>query len=313
MKRFILLLLIGTSYLSVFGDTNVRVARYFGNKKAAVSYTFDDGLLEHFTLVFPELQKRGIRATFGIIGSKVGHDMKGTPCMTWSQLREMAEAGQEIASHGWMHQNVEKLSREALRYEVEHNDSVIADSTGIRPLTYFYPGNRKTPEAVEFCSRNRVGTRTFQTSIGSKRDEMWLRRWIDGLLATGDWGVGMTHGITVGYDAFVCQQTLWSHLDYACTMADSLWIAPLCDVTAYVTERDSLKLDVRKGRSSITVIPYTGLDGNIFTHPLTLVVSGDRVVSAVQDGKSLSVYTNGGETMIDFSPCGGQVMIKLAQ
>ena len=56
----------------------IYVATYHGDRRAAIVYTFDDGLLEHYTMVFPELKKRGLKATFGIVGSKVGGDMKGT-------------------------------------------------------------------------------------------------------------------------------------------------------------------------------------------------------------------------------------------
>ena len=60
----------------------IHVATYYGGRRASVTFTFDDGLLEHFTLVFPELKRRRLKATFGIVGSKVGCDMKGTPCLT---------------------------------------------------------------------------------------------------------------------------------------------------------------------------------------------------------------------------------------
>ena len=33
------------------------------------------------------------------------------------------------------------------------------------------------------------------------------------LIATNDWGVGMTHGLTYGYDAFPNPQRLWDHWD----------------------------------------------------------------------------------------------------
>lgn len=262
--------------IGVIAQPKVDVARYLGDRKAAVSYTFDDGLLEHYTMVFPQLKARGIRGTFCIIGSKVGRDMKRTPCMSWAQLREMAVNGQEITSHGWSHTAVTKITGEALRREVQHNDTVIMDSVGVFPRTYFYPGNRKTPEALAFCSRDRVGTRTQQVSIGSKRDTAWLRNWVDGLIRKGSWGVGMTHGITRGYDAFRDPNILWYHLDYACSLRDSLWIATFHDVAAYIRERDDIKLKVKYGKNKITVKPKMTLDRRIFNVPLTLVVDNYR-------------------------------------
>ncbi len=296
--------------ISATAQCDIHVAKYYGDRKAAVSYTFDDGLLEHYMRVFPELKRRGLKATFGIIGSKVGRDMKGTPCVTWEQLRIMAADGQEIASHGWGHKNVSKLSGEELRHEVEHNDSVIHDSVGMFPLTYFYPGNRKTPEAVDYCSRGRVTTRTHQVSIGSKRDSLWLQSWIEGLLKSGSWGVGMTHGITRGYDAFADPQVLWSHFDYVCRLRDSLWIAPLRDVGAYVAERDAVRLNVKQHKGKTTVRPEMRLNRKLFNHPLTLVVVTSDSITATQDGHALAVRSHDGKAVMDFNPNGGKITIR---
>ncbi|NPD91106.1 polysaccharide deacetylase family protein [Xylanibacter muris] len=296
-------------------QTNVSVAKYHGNCKAAVSYTFDDGLLEHYTKVFPEFKKRNIKGSFCIIGSKVGHDMKGTPCMNWEQLREMADDGQEITNHGWAHRNVTNLTADELRYEVQHNDTAIYNNVGVFPRTYFYPGNRKTDTAVEFCSQDRTGTRTFQISIGSKRDTEWLKKWIDGIISHGEWGIGMTHGITTGYDAFTDPSILWNHIDYACSRRDSLWIAPLHDVSAYIQERDNIKLKVRTKGNITEIAMQTGLDPKIFNVPLTMTVCGNSNedtpgnIVASQDGVKLNIYRKERDLMFDFNPNGGKITI----
>lgn len=290
---------------------DISIARYSGNRKAAVSYTFDDGLEEHYTMVFPQLRQRHLQATFCIIGSKVGRDQKGTPCMTWPQLKEMADNGQEITSHGWQHRGVGSLYPEELRHEVQHNDTVIYQHTGVFPRTYFYPGNRKTDAAVAFCSRDRVGTRTHQISIGSKRDTTWLRHWIDDLLESGGWGVGMTHGITQGYDAFRDPQVLWSHLDYVCRLRQQLWIARFCDVAAYIAERDHTRITVKHSRRCTTVKPHTRLNRQLFRMPLTLVVRTGSRFKAFQDGHELPVKRAAdGTALLDFNPHGGPVSLR---
>ena len=79
----------------------VYVARYKGDKACAISYTFDDGLAEHYTLVAPQLERRGFRGTFFINGSKINEDAarrRDTTRMTWGQLKELAERGHEIAN-----------------------------------------------------------------------------------------------------------------------------------------------------------------------------------------------------------------------
>lgn len=49
-------------------DIEVYPAKFKDGKKAAISFTFDDGDLDHYLLVAPELEKRGRRGTFWVIG-----------------------------------------------------------------------------------------------------------------------------------------------------------------------------------------------------------------------------------------------------
>ena len=308
--------------LSVFcllSAQSVSIARYWGGREAAVSYTFDDGLEDQFTLAFPELKKRGLRATFAIVGSKVGGKMRssqdraegtdGTPVMTWQMIRELSENGQEIGSHGWEHRVVTRLSEAALRHELEANDSAIEVHTGQRPLSFFYPGNAKSDEMVAFCERGRVGSRTFQTSIGSKRDSVWLRRWVDGLMARGEWGVGMTHGIARGYDHFADPNTLWTHWDYVCSLQDSLWIAPFGEVSAYVKERDNVSLTVEQGERRLVVRLSTDLSPQLFRQPLTLQADVPLTARAFQDGRPLAVSRYKDRLLTDVDIHGGEVLI----
>ena len=174
---FCLSFLISHFSFSEAQTSQVSVAPYWGGRQAALSLTFDDGLEDQYTLAWPELKKRGLRATFAVIGSKVGgivhskqdrqDGVSGTPCMTWDMLRTLAADGQEIASHGWEHRGLTRLSAEALRHEVQANDSAIYRETGQWPLTFVYPGNNKSPQVIAFCEQGRVGSRTFQTSFGS--------------------------------------------------------------------------------------------------------------------------------------------------
>ena len=253
----------------------------------------------------------GLKASFGIIGSKVESTWKGIPTMTWEQMKEMATDGQEITSHGWAHHAVTGLTGEALRYEVQHNDSVIFQHLGFFPRTYFYPGNRKSDEGVTFCSKNRVGTRMQQGSFGSKRDKPWVQRTLDRTLKKGEWTVWMTHGISCGYDAFANPQLLWETMEKVAGMQDRLWVATLHDVLAYTAERDTIRLDIRKGKNKLTVTPKMALEKRLFNHPLTLVVNGS-VSEAMQNGKHLMLTPKNGKTLIDIDPHGGKIKMKMA-
>ena len=100
-------------------DWKVHVAKYRQDKACAISYTFDDGLAEHFTVAAPELEKRGFRGTFWVCGyyTEQGASSK-LPRMTWDELRKMAKNGHEISNHSWTHKNAKRLTLEQVRMEI---------------------------------------------------------------------------------------------------------------------------------------------------------------------------------------------------
>jgi len=296
--------------------TPVSVAKFDGNRKAAVSYTFDDGIQDQYTLAYPEMKKRGIRATFGIIGSKVGGTIKATgvpdvPAMTWDQIREMYADGFEIASHGYNHKNLTSLDEEARTAEVVDNDNLIEQEVGQRPLTFIYPYNGKSDEIVAWIESNHVGSRTYQQSMGGSSNELTMNSYVDGLIKNGSWGVTMTHSIAEGYDHFQDPQRLFNHWDYVVTLQDELWVAPFHEVAGYVRERDNAVVTtVSEDEENIVLSVSTTLeDKTMFNYPLTLLVEL-YADAATQDGKALTVKYKGGETIISgVNPNGGVVTI----
>jgi len=68
-------------------DSEVYVADYKDDKQCAISYTFDDGLEEHYTLVFPEMEKVGFKGTFWIWGKGIENvtEQQDKPRMTWNE------------------------------------------------------------------------------------------------------------------------------------------------------------------------------------------------------------------------------------
>ena len=299
MQRYSIVFIAMLLCITGIHGQQVSIAPYYGGRQAALSLTFDDGLEDQYTLAFPELKRRGLKATFAIIGSKVGGMIRskqdridatnGTPVMTWEQLREMAADGQEIASHGWEHRSVTKLDSVALQYEIAANDSAIEKNIGMRPATYFYPGNNKTDETVAFCERSKVGSRTYQLSLGSKRTLPFMKNYVEDLIAHGKWGVTMTHGIARGYDHFQDQQVLWDFLDYLVTKREELWIATFRDIAAYHKEAAATTLTVTKDKDLLTITPHCPLDAKLYHHPLTIVIDSKQMVDINPHGGPVSV------------------------
>lgn len=318
MKTFLITLLCVFFYsgFSSGADWNVSVAKYRHDKVCAISYTFDDGLAEHYTLAAPQLEQRGFRGTFFINGSKVNKDerhIKDTTRVTWPQLKEMAEKGHEISNHGWAHRNFAKFPFEVLKEDILKNDSAIYAHVGVMPRTYAYPNNTKQGKAMAFVARNRVGTRLKQRSVGSKRTARDLEKWMETLIKTGDWGVGMTHGLTYGYDAFGNPQRLWEHWEQVKANEDKIWVGTFREVVSYLKERDAIRLTVTEKKNKLHVVPELPLDKELFTEPLTMVVEGGTMkkVSARQGKKKLSVQLRSDKAFFDFDPFGGEIIVTI--
>ena len=276
MKKYILLLVLYlVIYPGAYAQWDIYVAKYKDNKKSAISYTFDDGLVEHYSLVMPKFRDLSFSGTFWINGSKINTNpaaIKDTTRMTCAQLKEMSDMGHEISNHGWAHKNFSRFPIEDIRVDIEKNDSAIFEWTGKMPITFCYPNNNKKKEAMNIAVINRVDTRTFQRSIGSKSTPADLKKWTDRLIETGDWGVGMTHGITYGYDAFLNPQRFWDHLDYVKSLEKYIWVATFCQVGAYKKEYDAVSLETSVKGNRMIIKPSIDLDKNLFKELLTLVI-----------------------------------------
>lgn len=294
---------------------SIEVAKYLSDKTCAISYTFDDGLKEHYTLVFPKFKELGFKGTFWINGNTINQGEQGLqtdkPRTTWAELKEMADQGQEISNHGWSHRSLPRITTEEVRVEIDRNDSIIEAKIGERPVTYCYAGNGKNAEVVRMASENRVGTRTEQFSVGGKSTPENLERRIDTLLATKGWGVTMTHGITYGYDAFKSDSIFWDHLEKVKALENKIWVGTFREVAAYTAERKNIRLEtVSKGNKTI-VVPTLTLDKKLFNQPLTLVMRmlEPAPIKAVQGGKRLKVVYSNRCARIDFNPDGGKIIL----
>jgi peptidoglycan/xylan/chitin deacetylase (PgdA/CDA1 family) len=103
-----------------------------------VVLTFDDGYEDNYTVVFPRLRRYGFAATFFVVTASVGT----RDHLTVPQIREMAQAGMEIESHGVHHVDFSLLSLDDARRELRQSRKAIEGWTG-RSVTFFaYPAGR---------------------------------------------------------------------------------------------------------------------------------------------------------------------------
>jgi len=88
--------------------------------RSAIAISIDDGYTSAYTIAAPELEKRGLRASFGIIADLVGTG----GYMTLAQLQDLVARGHECVVHGPIGGagSLLNYSASANRYQAVYND-----------------------------------------------------------------------------------------------------------------------------------------------------------------------------------------------
>jgi len=267
-------------------DYTVEATPYRDNKDCAISFTYDDGMLCHYTDIAPELEKRGFRGTFWIIGANMDKNDPGYPWMTWEQVAELSRRGHEMSNHTWTHPNLPQLSLEEVRKELAQCDDMLEAKTGKRPITMAYPYNAMSPEVVALCEENRVGTRTFQDGHGQVESHCTpesLKAWLEQQIADRNWGVTMTHGTTYGWDLWNDPQVLYNFYDEVKAVEDKVWVGTFAEVAAYIAEQAQVKVFAIGTTEACHITCENPLDLTLYHEPLTLCIKG-----LIKDGEQIS-------------------------
>jgi peptidoglycan/xylan/chitin deacetylase (PgdA/CDA1 family) len=102
-----------------------------------VILTFDDGYEDNYTNAFPLLQKYHVVGHFFVISDFVNQERPGY--MTWSQIEEMAAAGQRFGSHSRDHPSLKGKSDDYLVWQALGGQEALAEHLGQHPHWISYP------------------------------------------------------------------------------------------------------------------------------------------------------------------------------
>jgi len=102
--------------------------------------TFDDGYADAYEIAFPLLLEYGFTGTFFVLATPPHFEAPGY--MTWSQMKEMSDAGMEIQAHGRDHIDMRGLSNDYLVYQILGIQEAIHTHTGELPRFFCYPSGR---------------------------------------------------------------------------------------------------------------------------------------------------------------------------
>jgi hypothetical protein len=107
-----------------------------------VVITFDDGFEDFYTDAFPLLHRYGYSATVFLPTAYIGdtaRSFNGTPCLTWSQVRELKAEGIHFGSHTVTHPQLQTLKVKDIREEVHCSKQIIEEKLGAPVKSFAYP------------------------------------------------------------------------------------------------------------------------------------------------------------------------------
>lgn len=315
MKRLIMTasLAMAIGCTADIAPESIKVADYKDGKECAISLTFDDSMKEHYTIVAPELEKRGFRGTFWMCGAWMPAEPQyDTTHFTWSEAKEMSEKGHEMSNHSWSHQFMTTLSDEDLAREIRMNDEAILKNLGKASTTFCFPYNSYDERTIAAVMEGRIGARLKEFWLGGQHSpKEYLTEQVENALASGSWIAGMTHGINYGYDCYTDPTEFTDFLDYLKSLEDRIWVGTFRDVAAYTAVAKDVELTIEASGKGVTITPKTSLDKALYETPLTLeVATGGKKIKAEQDGKTLNPICRNDTAYINFCPYGGPVTIK---
>lgn len=128
-------------------------------REGGVLLSFDDGHASNCTHALPALARHDARAVFFITSDFV--ERRPGFC-SWAQLREMAEAGMTLGSHGRSHRFLNDLSDAEAVAELRDSGAALQDRLGRAIDQVSFPGGRYRKELLP--AWRELGYRWFHSS-----------------------------------------------------------------------------------------------------------------------------------------------------
>jgi peptidoglycan/xylan/chitin deacetylase (PgdA/CDA1 family) len=305
--------------------SSVNVARYKDNKRAAASYTFDDGYATS-PAIATLFERAGLRATFYIVPGLVANT-------DWTIWQDLSRRGHEIANHSMTHPDfvATPMTDQMLDTEIVQSQRLIEQRVGVRPLTFAFPYHLSTPRAMALAQQSHMAVRMMDNGEPGYRFAFFdtdhgtdlagtlstVNRQLDEAVQGNGWFVAGGHGIDGDGWSPVTTDFLQKHLAYAGTYASSLWIDTFANVSRYRLCRDTVKPNVQVLSANKASVKLGGAYNAAtctapmtVTLPVTAMKEGCKLRARGADGSELPVVIQGGVAYFNAKP-GETVSVEL--
>ena len=313
---------------------DAEIATWSGFRKAAVSFTFDDGPQSDVDVALPMFEKYGYKATFNIVTNWAnGGGANGM--LNWSGVQKLSEAGHEIASHSNSHPNGQPMPANEISSSKGTINQKIQQKYGC--VTLAYP-NCDTPGDSQVLQNYVVGRicngswKGGSDIMGKDGPNNWaaasalmtgsngtsdFKGNMDKAVQQGGWVAFLTHGFQGKTNGFADYSPTDANgmdgaLQYAQQKDKDIWVAPMGHVAMYIKERKASQVSASTSGSTTTVKLTHNIKDNIsdYDYPLTLKVKTSLSKAEVtQAGAKLEAKIEGGYAIFDAVPNAGDIVI----
>lgn len=317
-KLYDILTLAGRSYpnfnniLSIVDDTdldnipleepqdNIYLADFPENKRAAISFMFDDGEKDVYVNALPILDKYGFKATIPVVAGLVAKSDEDTFWGSWAEWRDAADRGFEIADHSMDHRDSRELHGSDFDVSIDQAKEMIEKNIGHKVTAYIFPHDSYDDEAVNRALREHEVVRTmeflqsfYQKTFGviyggPNFSVKTANRVVDIAIKRHLWILANCHGVTTkqGVLSFksITPSFLDDHLSHIHSKVNDVWVDTFTDIFEYMSRRSYTTIETKDSSGhSVDFVLHNFREGQKLTIPLTVIVKtgdGKTVISA---------------------------------
>lgn len=124
-----------------------RIRRHQPLEEGTVAITFDDGLADFADQALPILDHHGFASTLFVATGYVGQTSKWLSdlgegdrrMLGWSEIEGLGKHGVEIGSHAHTHSEMDVISKDVARAEIDTSKKLIEDKIGRAVKSFAYP------------------------------------------------------------------------------------------------------------------------------------------------------------------------------
>ncbi len=175
-----------------------------------VSFCFDDGYLDNYTVAFPLFRKYDMVATSFVIAGRVGGCFESQKLMGWDHLQSVKEEGWEVGCHSLTHPMLTELNHSGVDNEVKVSSEILK-AHGISAKVFAVPYGEYNASIRQVVSKYYKAMRTsvWGFNFPDKLDQyelktMWavsdtslddMKSWINELRKNRSWLIVLMHHV----------------------------------------------------------------------------------------------------------------------